>query len=190
MKKLAYILGGTVLGFVLASSSGAFADAVKSLVGKKVTGEYTVIVNGEKLADKGAIIDGRANVPVRGISEELGADIKVEGKTIIVTTTADEQPVSGGKAESGSPVGNKYLGDSKASLEELKYSIENNRLKPTKEGREEILAEIEILKTSGMNGEPAPGLVVKEAQLAEYDGLIAKATEELRLVNEALAAIK
>jgi len=87
---------GLVISFVLGVSVAAFGQDVyaqiNSMIGKKVTGEYTVIVNGETLSDKGAIIDGRANVPVRALSESLGADIKVEGKTIMVT--AEETPVN------------------------------------------------------------------------------------------------
>jgi hypothetical protein len=189
MKKTMYTAGGILIGFVLATTTGAFADSVKSLIGKKVTGEYTITVNGEKIADKGAVIDGRANVPVRGISEALGVGIKVSGKTITVMTESAGQTISS-TPETPATDENKYINGNKKSLEELKYSIENNRLKPAREGRESILAEIEILKTAGMNGEPAPVLSVKEAQLAEYDALIAKDTEELRLVNEALAALK
>lgn len=59
-----------------------------------MTGEYTVVVNGQKLTDKGAIIDGKANVPVRGISEASGADIKGDGKTIIVTTESENNQTS------------------------------------------------------------------------------------------------
>ncbi|WP_431785752.1 stalk domain-containing protein [Paenibacillus lactis] len=188
MKKSVYVVGGMLIGFVLATSTGAFAESVKSLIGKKVTGEYTVIVNGEKIADKGAIIDGRANVPVRGISEALEADIKVSGKTITVTTSESETTdISPTKPTTS---GNKYAGSSKESLEELKQSIENNRIKPAVEEREHILKEIEILKKPDAFGQPAPNLEVKEKQLAEYDEIIAKAREELRLVEEALAAIK
>lgn len=187
MKKLVYTLGCILIGFVLATSTNVFADAVKSLIGKKVTGEYSVIVNGEKLSEKGAIIDGKANVPVRPISDALGADIIVSGKTITITT---ESEVASEPDNKTSAKDNKYLGSSKENLEELKFSIENRRLKPVIEGRKGILAEIEILKTSGMNGEPAPGLIDKQKQLAEYDAIIADANKELRLVEEALAAIK
>lgn len=187
MKKLVYTLGCILIGFVLATSTNVFADAVKSLIGKKVTGEYTVIVNGEKLSEKGAIIDGKANVPVRPISDALGADIKVSGKTITVTTQSEKTLEPENKTTSKD---NKYIGSSKENLEELKYSIEIRMLKPAIEEREFILKEIEILKTSGMNGEPAPGLAAKERQLKEYDDIIAKDKEELRLVEEALASIK
>lgn len=87
---------GLVVAFVLGVSVAAFGQDVyaqiNSMIGKKVTGEYTVIVNGETLSDKGAIIDGQANVPVRALSESLGADIKVEGKTIMVTS--EETPAN------------------------------------------------------------------------------------------------
>lgn len=189
MKKSAYVVGGMLIGFVLATSTGAFADSVKSLIGKKVTGEYTIKVNGEKIADKGAIIDGRANIPVRGISEALGADIKVSGKTITVTTSESEiTDIPNTKPTTNN--GSKFIGSSKESLEELKQSIEKNRIKPAVEEREHILKEIEILKKPDAFGQPAPNLEVKQKQLAEYDELIAKAKEELRLVEEALTAIK
>ena len=82
--KVAYIAGGIVIGIVFSTSAGAFADQVKSLVGKKVTGEYTIVVDGKKLSDKGAIIDSKANVPARALSEALGANVKVEGRTPIL----------------------------------------------------------------------------------------------------------
>jgi hypothetical protein len=187
MKKSVYVVGGMLIGFVLATSTGAFADSVKSLIGKKVTGEYTVIVNGEKIADKGAIIDGRANVPVRGISEALEADIKVSGKTITVTTSESQtSDVSSSNSTSSSGSGNKYAGSTKESLQELKASIENNRIKPVQEGIEIILADIEALKAAGASD----ALKLKETVLAEYETLLNESKEELRLVEEALAAIK
>lgn len=64
MKKVAYIAMGFLLGVVFMTAGAAFADQLKSLIGKKVTGEYTVIVNGSKLSDKGAVIDSKANVPL------------------------------------------------------------------------------------------------------------------------------
>jgi len=190
MKKWVYLVSGVVIGALVATAGNAFADQLKSLVGKKVTGEYTVVVNGKELSDKGAVIDGRTNVPVRGVSQALGADIRVEGKKILVTSS--KQEVSNSVGGSTGPVSsnNKYLGDSKESLEVLRDSIKKNRIKPAVEGRKNIVAEIEILKTSGMNGEPSPGLAAKETQLKEYDEIIANATEELRLVEEALATKK
>lgn len=92
MKKWLYAVSAFVLGIVVASSSDAVAAQVKSLTGQKVTGEYTVIVNGEKLLDKGAIISGRTNAPVRAVSESLGADLKVDNQTKVVEiSTSDKE---------------------------------------------------------------------------------------------------
>ncbi|WP_418041135.1 stalk domain-containing protein [Paenibacillus xylanilyticus] len=184
MKKVAYIAGGILIGFVLSTSAGAFADSVKSLVGKKVSGEYTVIVDGQKLADKGAIIDGKANVPVRGISEALGADIKVSGKTITVTTASTEgtDQASAGTVNSGTD----YDGKSREYLIEQQTFYSKTLLEPNKAGRAEIVAEIEQAKKSG-NTEYASK---KEAQLKEYDDRIATYEYELAKIEAALAALK
>jgi hypothetical protein len=186
MKKVAYIAGGILIGFVLSTTAGAFADSVKSLVGKKVTGEYTVIVDGKKLADKGAVIDGKANVPVRGISEALGADIKVSGKTITVTTSDVEDSTK--QAEVSTETSDtKYTGWSKERLQETISVIESNILKPRTEGRDRIAAEIENYKSMGM--EPSTYSDRTDA-LNEYEEAIAKANADIAQAEAALAALK
>lgn len=142
MKKIAYIAGGVFIGAMLATSTGVFADSVKSLLGKKVTGEYTVIVNGKKIADRGAIIDGRANVPVRGISEALEADIKVNGKTIIVTTKSADNQTS---IEPRASHNNKYKGLSKKELESILANLKDNILAPSKLNVTDIESKIQEL---------------------------------------------
>jgi len=86
MKKWTYIVGGFVLGLVVTLSANTAYGAVQSLVGKKVSGEMTVIVNGKQLQNKGAVIDGVTNAPVRSLTEALGVGLSVEGKTIYITT--------------------------------------------------------------------------------------------------------
>lgn len=86
MKKWTYIVGGFALGLVVALSANTAYGAVQSLVGKKVSGEMTVIVNGKQLQNKGAVIDGVTNAPVRSLTEALGVGLSVEGKTIYITT--------------------------------------------------------------------------------------------------------
>ncbi|MNW38069.1 hypothetical protein D3C74_151280 [compost metagenome] len=78
-------IAGFIAGIVFMVSASAFADTI-SLVGKKVTGEYDIVIDNKNLPEKGAIIDSKANVPVRALSEALGADVKVEGKTIFITS--------------------------------------------------------------------------------------------------------
>lgn len=187
MKKWAYMASGILIGVVVATSGSAVAAQVKSLVGQKVSGEFTVVVNNKKLSDKGPVINGRTNAPVRAITEALGADLKVEGKTLYITTDSitDESSANGNVSSS-----NKYIGQPKTSLLNNKNSLENHILAPTLKGREDILAEIKSLKELEANGVPVPVLAEKEKQLKEYEADIAKYTEELRLVNEALAALE
>lgn len=179
MKKVAYIAGGILIGFVLSTSAGAFADSVKSLVGKKVSGEYTVIVDGKKLADKGAIIDGKANVPVRGISEALGADIKVSGKTITVTTASEV-------ATSEEATDNKYANMSKQSIEDNVKTIKENIIPFNERVRADLVKAIEQAEEAGLT-DLANG---KRAELAETDARIAQANADIAQAEAALAALK
>lgn len=89
MKKL---IAGIVIGGLLFGVVPAFASQVQSLIGQKVTGEYTVTVNGKTLEDKGVVVNGRTNAPVRAISDALGAELKMDGKTIVITTNNEETP--------------------------------------------------------------------------------------------------
>ncbi|MOA27302.1 hypothetical protein D3C78_1481700 [compost metagenome] len=158
------------------------------MIGQKVTSELTVIVNGKELSSKGAVINGMTNAPVRALVDAVGGTLQLEGKVITITTEATQSTTS----EASNPSNNsnistnKYIGGSKKSLETVKDSIENNRIKPAVEGRDQILAEIEQLKKSWEN----PDLTKINKQLGEYEDIIEKATEELRLVNEALEALE
>lgn len=188
MKKWMYLVTGAVIGALVATAGSAFADQVKSMIGKKVTGEYTVIVDGKELEDKGAVIEGRTNVPVRGMAKALGVDFKVEGKKIIVMTEDGAESTTPSSSISS---GNKYFGQPKSSLENNKDIIENRILKPTIEGRHKILAEVQLLKES-LEKYPEiddSSLIAKEKQLKEYDAIIEENTKELELINEALAAL-
>lgn len=179
MKKVAYIVGGILIGFVLSTSAGAFADSVKSLVGKKVSGEYTVVVNGQKLTDKGAIIDGKANVPVRGISESLGADIKVSGKTITVTTLGDT-------TTSVETSENKYANMSKKSIEDSVKTIKENIIPFNERVRADLAKAVEQAEEAGLTDLAND----KRAELAETDARIAKAKADIAQAEAALAALK
>ncbi|WP_019636118.1 stalk domain-containing protein [Paenibacillus fonticola] len=188
MKKWMSITAAFLLGVVVTLSAGDVSAQIKSLIGKKVTGEYEMVVNGKTLSEKGAIIDGRANVPARAFSEALGADVQVSGKTIYVTTDdAQANDGAGNETAGASPAGNsgssnKYIGSTKSSLEELKDSIENNILKPTLEGKEELSGHLKRAE----NNKDAEGIEYYKERIAEYDEILKKANEDLRLVNEAL----
>ncbi|WP_342418405.1 stalk domain-containing protein [Paenibacillus sp. FSL H8-0168] len=82
MNKKMYMFIGALLGVLLANSGGAAADQVKLLVGKTIAGEYNVRVNGTTLSENAIAVDGTAYVPLRSISESLGANLAVKGKLL------------------------------------------------------------------------------------------------------------
>lgn len=165
-----------LVGVFVAASSEDVSAQVISMIGKKVTGEYTVVVNGKTLPDKGSIIDGRANVPVRALSESLGADIKVEGKTITVTAEetvgTDKVVILDGKYYT------KYdLLNEKKRLEDALVSTQNSLV-------EEESKATEMETTTG---------IVKELWLKQINFLndkIKQTNERLTKVNEALKAFE
>ncbi|WP_091014771.1 stalk domain-containing protein [Paenibacillus amylolyticus] len=181
--KVAYIAGGIIIGVVFSTSAGAFADTVKSMVGKKVTGEYTVIVDGEKLSDKGAVIDSRANVPARALSDALGADVTVSGKTITITSNTES---SNSEVSTVVDANNKYMGQSKSSLEESRKTIQEKVLDTAVSERAKVAATLEELKNTGDKN----AIALAEKRLAEYDTMVTDGQKELALIDAALAAAK
>ncbi|GAA0840449.1 hypothetical protein GCM10008915_35930 [Bifidobacterium pullorum subsp. gallinarum] len=206
MKKSMYLIGGVLVGFVLATSTGAFADAVSSMIGKKVTGEYTIIVNGTALTEKGAIIDSKANVPVRGIADALGANVAVSGKTITITQNKTEDVQSVAQDTTTEPADvlppakediiiidipevketdNEYMGRSKSDLEGVRDVLINRILEPTKASKEKLLKELEAAKKVE-NSDAFIATIEKE--IAAYDADITKYTADLAKVEAAIAA--
>ncbi|MDQ0087809.1 hypothetical protein J2T12_001215 [Paenibacillus anaericanus] len=183
MKKWTYLLSGILIGVLITTSGSALAAQVQSLIGKKVTGEYTVIVDSKTLTDKGAIIDSRANIPVRAFADAIGAEVKVSGKTITVTTNAGSKETSG---NADSSTTNIFIGRTKQQLEDSKKVLENDMLPPTLKERAELVEEIEKLKKSGS----AEALKKKEEQLASKDALIEKFNNELKQVEAALKLLQ
>lgn len=84
MKKF---VSGVIVGIMLFAGASAFADSV-GIIGKKVTGTYTIKNEaGERIADA-AIIEGSAYAPVRALSAATGTELVVEGKEIIMSTVS------------------------------------------------------------------------------------------------------
>jgi hypothetical protein len=76
------VISGLVVGALIFGGVPTFA-AVKSIIGAKVTGVYSVEQNGKKIADA-AVINGSTYAPVRAIAEATGTSLTVEGKRIIL----------------------------------------------------------------------------------------------------------
>ncbi|MEK4976271.1 stalk domain-containing protein [Bacillus sp. FSL K6-6540] len=177
MKKWAYLLSGILIGALVVTSGDEVAAQVKSLVGQKVTGEYKIIVNGEVLQDKGAVIDGRTNAPVRAISESLGADLKVDNKKKTITITTEDNAsdnnssVIGATDESFLIIEQTYLQDYKKEIE-----TEITRLQG------------EITYTEKQLSNAAPGLETQvfEQALEQINSNISNQKSKLAEINQKL----
>lgn len=179
MKKSAYILGGVLLGTILTTASVTAADQVKSLIGKKVAGEYTVNVNGKILSDKAIVVNNKAHVPLRSVSDSLGGKIKIDGKTIIITTNSTSNNAPGS-------ISNKYFGKPKTEIEASLKILKEDILKEAQDGRERVVTEINRLKAS-VSQEMVP---FWESQLTDYDANIARIKIDIAEAEAALAAAK
>jgi|GEM_PF-5405962 len=80
MKKF---IAGVVVGACLFGAVPVFADSIKSLIGAKVEGVYSIEHNGQKIAE-GLIINGSAYVPVRTMANVTNTPLSVEGRKIIM----------------------------------------------------------------------------------------------------------
>lgn len=177
MKKIAYIIGGFVLGVVVATSGSAFAAQVKSLVGQKVTSEVNVVVDGKQLATKGVIINNTTNVPARALSEAVGGDISISGNTVTITTNGGETV-----ADESNP----YSGKTKEELLKTKDNLETHVLGPLKESK--TYQEDKLKLAEAANDESAISNI--KAEIAGLDSGIEKYSAQLDQVNAALAALQ
>lgn len=172
MKKLLGFVGAFILGaFVMAAGEDVSAK-VKSLVGQKVAGEYKVVVNGTELEQKGAIIAGTTNIPVRAVSEALGADLKVEDKTVYVTLDNNKVVEVDGKYYS------KYdlLNEQKRTTDLLDHL--NSRV-----AQEEA-------KTESMTNQTGIVKQLWEDGLQDLREKVAQNNQKLNNINEALKAFE
>lgn len=95
MKKLGYLAIGIVIGSIMSFSVGAAADSI-SLIGKKISGESDVVVNGLKIGTA-IIVNGSSYAPVRTIGDAAGFDVGFVNKKVILETPKvkeDEQVTS------------------------------------------------------------------------------------------------
>lgn len=190
MKKWMSISIAFLLGVIVTLSAGEVSAQVKSLIGQKVTGELTVVVNGKELADKGAVINGRTNAPVRALVDAVGGELSLDGKTINITTDAYPAPSSTNANSGSASKVNPYAGQPKESLDKIKAGLENDTLKVLKSERDEIKAGIEQLKTSSGGELTQKTIETAKKNLATYEANIEKYTKQLEQVNEALELLE
>lgn len=88
MKKIGYLAIGIVIGSIMSFSVGAAADSI-SLIGKKISGESDVLVDGKKIGSA-IIVNGSSYAPVRVIGEAAGFDVGFVDKKVVLGTTKEE----------------------------------------------------------------------------------------------------
>jgi hypothetical protein len=93
MKRISYIFLGILIGVMLTASVGAYA-ATKGFIGKKISAEYEVYLDGETTHNVGIAVDGKSYLPVRWMADTsgMGVDFKenkiyLENKKEVVTPT-------------------------------------------------------------------------------------------------------
>lgn len=171
MKKWSYLISGIVIGALVATSGSAFADQVKSFVGQKVAKEVSVTINGKKLEQKGIIVNGVTNAPVRAVAEAIGGEASLSGDNVDITVSSESDKVV--------QIDGKYY--TKHELLNRKTALEDN-LKHVTENGDKDKAEYEKLKSDGKLEGPA----IWEARLKTNADTITKVTTELNKINEAL----
>ncbi|MEC0233742.1 2,' 3'-cyclic nucleotide 2'-phosphodiesterase [Paenibacillus kribbensis] len=202
MKKWSYLLvllSGILIGAVVSTAGSAFADQIKSLVGHTIAGEYFVKVNGSSLAENAIVVDGKAHVPLRAVSDSLGAGVKVDGKTIQIST---ESPTVASTTSASSPEKNsnldkvekegKYVGWSIERLEQRKSDLEKY-ISESENSKEKLNHELEIADKLSKTSASSSTLAIRESNVAKtkkeldsVESAIAKYQAELVEINAAL----
>jgi hypothetical protein len=198
MKKWSYLLvllSGMLIGTIIATAGSAFADQIKSMIGQTVAGEYTVKVNGSSLSENAIVVDGKAHVPLRAVTDSLGASLKVDGKTIQI-----ESPDNSSSKQSDDEVlstSDKYQGWPASKLEERKSELEKF-VTDTEKDKEDLQKTLEKyskfrVEYSGnqkmMDTLDSKTKGTQEAlQAVEVD--LAKYKTKLEEINKAIASLK
>jgi len=181
MKKFRYLAIGIIVGLILSIPVGAFANQL-SLIGNKITGEYTIVVNGNKLDEKAIVANNKTFAPVRSFSEEMGGDISVDNATKTVNITTLETSDSNGAA-SVVTSNNPYIGLSDHEISEKRSFLTNTMIPQTEAAINAYEDELEE-PTSATDIEQTKADLEKVKQrLQEYN-------EALKLMDEALSTME
>ncbi|MMZ57994.1 hypothetical protein D1872_199490 [compost metagenome] len=200
MKKWSYLLSGILIGAVVATTGNAFADQVKSLIGEKVAGEYTVKVNGSSLTENAIVVDGKAHVPLRAVSDSLGAGIKVDGKTIQIDTQASAKSLVETKNTSQQESENNqiYTQNIKARIASIKSdkSFWENSLKGAEDSLAKNNKRIDELTNLPASNDPITqesrkrSLVHTQGLIEEYNKKIAECKDKIAEYDEKIAKLE
>ncbi|BFH66574.1 MAG: hypothetical protein E6230_12605 [Paenibacillus dendritiformis] len=173
MKKWIYLLFFGLAVVVVAATAGCSLDGQShySLTGKKVSEEYKVVINGKPM--EGALIEGNLYVPLRPMLKELDVGFTVDSPNKVITV-GEESPAPP----------NKFMEKNASELRALQRTLENETLPSLKKRRKQISAKM----TERFQAGDKEGYEAETRRLVECKAEMARRTEELRLVKEALIA--
>lgn len=85
--KMKKVFLGIIIGFCLSFSITAYAQEIQSMIGKLVSGQFPVIVDGETLVNPAIVVEGTSYLPVRSFGEKMGYKVifDTEGKVLLET---------------------------------------------------------------------------------------------------------
>jgi hypothetical protein len=134
MKKFVAGMKKTVAGFLtgvlFTIGAGAFADAIPTMVGKKVQSETPVTVNGREI-EKAIVVEGKGYAPVRAIGEAARMNVQF-GKEGIALSDESSNPINETTTPTPTPLDGKEKEKVKTyepTLEKIEAAIkENNSL--------------------------------------------------------------
>lgn len=93
---------GLIIGMLVMAGSSVFADdAVKSLIGQRIQGQFDVSVNGERLETPAIAVNGISFLPARSFAERLGYKVSFdpEGGIELEGQTTEEEEAARQQAE-------------------------------------------------------------------------------------------
>lgn len=76
---------GLICGAVLMFSGQALAGTISN-IGKKIQGEYAIVVDGKKLETKAIAVNGTTYTPNRSLADAVGYDVAFTDQTVVYTS--------------------------------------------------------------------------------------------------------
>lgn len=181
MKKKLIIV--TTMALSLFSGAAIAGAAGTGLLGAKVQGLFSVEVNGKEINDA-VVINGSTYIPVRSLSESLGAGLSVTGKKVVITTET-QSPTEAEIVQQGKKNGIKSQINSKQlQIENLQkqigyYQGYYNDAKSTFDKN----ANDPIYKENGVKFEDSAAYRVLTDQMDRYQAEIDKMDSEVNQLN-------
>lgn len=180
----------TVAALLLLTGTAAYG-ATSSIVGAKVQGIFSVVVNGEKISDA-VVVNGLTYVPLRSISNSIGGDIQVVGKTVSIVTPdqsvdvgADERSIIlKGKIyglETTISTRQKKITSIKDEITSLELAIAGNEASPVYADRGIVFRDTELYK------ETASRITALQAQVDAINAEITDLQAQIAAVETELA---